>query len=128
MNLMLLAGSLAAILTLYGFAHMLKLGGDVRLQGKNDALALAESEGFDATAVAIDRGGLGAIARDAQGRHLLIRRHGVNWVSRVVAPPLDARLDKNFLTLGTNERAFGRITFDLGSAAAEWAASLRRVR
>lgn len=128
MNLAVLVGSLAAILILYGVANMLKLGGDIRLQGESDALALADAEGFDATDVAIDRGGLGAIARDAEGRHLLIRRHGVNWVSRILRAPLDARLDKNFLTLGTNEPAFGRITFDLGNAAAEWAASLRRVR
>jgi hypothetical protein len=127
-NWLLLGGSVAGILFLWGVARALGLGGDVRLSGQEEAIRRAEDDGFVAVDAAVDRAGMGAIVRDGDGRHLLIRRPGVHFVTRLLRPPLDARLHQNFLTLGTGERSFGRVTFDLGAAAAEWAASLRRVR
>jgi hypothetical protein len=128
MNVLVAAGSLVSVLLLAVLSRALGLGGDVRIAGRDEALRLAEAEGFSATDIAVDRAGIAAIARDAAGRHMLIRRHGVNFVARILHAPLDARLDQNFLTLGTGERLFGRITLDLGSAASNWAASLRAVR
>jgi hypothetical protein len=122
----MLAGSLAAVLLLAWFAKAMGLGGDVRL-GHNAARRIAEDEGFMPVDVITDRAGMAAIARDAGGRHMLIRRHGVNFVTRILRPPLDARLDQKFLTIGTGEPMFGRITLDLGDAASVWAAGLRRV-
>jgi hypothetical protein len=49
-------------------------------------------------------------------------------VTRILHPPLDARLDQKMLTIGDGERVFGRITLDLGDQAAIWAAGLRAVR
>jgi hypothetical protein len=126
MNGALLAGSLAAVLLLAWAAKALGLGGDVRLD-HDAALGIAESEGFQPVDIILDRAGMAAIVRDAGGRHMLIRRHGVNFVTRLLRPPLDARLDQNFLTMGTGERMLGRITLDLGAAASVWAAGLRRV-
>jgi hypothetical protein len=126
--LIVLGGSSVAILLIWIVSRALGLGGDVRLSGRDAALQLAEADGFIATDAVVDRAGIGAIARDADGRHLLIRRHGVHFVTRLLRAPLDARLDQNFLTLGTGERSFGRITFDLGGEASNWAASLRQVR
>ncbi len=123
----MLAGSLAAILLLAAAAGWLGLGGDIRLTRESVAQTL-DAEGFDAVDVAVDRGGIAALAKDADGRHLLIRRHGVHFVTRLLRPPLDARLDQTLLTLGTGERAFGRITLDLGNAASNWAAGLRNVK
>ena len=40
---------------------------------------------------------------------------------------LEARLDQNFLTIGTGEKTFGSITLNLGDAAQYWAAGLRHV-
>ena len=91
-------------------------------------MRIAAEDGFLSTEVTVDRAGMAAIVRDAAGRHMLIRRHGVNFVTRVLRAPLDARLDQKFLTLGTGETAFGRITLDLGDQAAIWAAGLRAVR
>jgi hypothetical protein len=122
----MLAGSLAAVLLLAWFAKAMGLGGDVRL-GHDAARRIAEDEGFMPVDVITDRAGMAAIARDAGGRHMLIRRHGVNFVTRILRPPLDARLDQKFLTIGTGEPMFGRITLDLGDAASVWAAGLRRV-
>ena len=85
MNWMMLAGSLAAVLLLAWTAKALGLGGDVRLT-RDDALRMAGDEGFQPTDVIIDRAGIAAIARDSGGRHMLIRRHGVNFVTRVLHP------------------------------------------
>jgi hypothetical protein len=109
-------------------ARAMGLGGDIRISGREDALRLVEAEGFVPSDIIVDRAGIAALARDAGGRHMLIRRHGVHFVARMLRQPLDARLDQKLLTLGTGERAFGRITLDLGDQAAIWAAGLRAVR
>jgi hypothetical protein len=127
MNWALLAGSLVAVLLLAWTTKAMGLGGDVRLD-EASARVIAENEGFAPADVIVDRAGIAAIARDADGRHMLIRRHGVNFVTRLLRPPLDARLDQKLLTLGDGEAAFGRITLDLGDQAAIWAAGLRAVR
>lgn len=127
MNWALLAGSLIAVLLLAGAAKAMGLGGDVRLD-HDAARRIAEHEGFMPVDVITDRAGIAAIARDAEGQHMLIRRHGVNFVTRMLRHPLDARLDQKLLTLGTGEPAFGRITLDLGDQAPIWAAGLRQVK
>ncbi len=127
MNWALLASSLAAVLLLAWAAKAMGLGGDIRLD-RDAALRIAAESGFEPTAAIVDRAGMAAIVRDAAGRHMLIRRHGVNFVTRILHAPLDARLDQKLLTLGTGERNFGRITLDLGDQAAIWAAGLRAVQ
>lgn len=128
MNLIVLGGSIAGIILLWLAAHWLQLGGDVRLAGRDAAVAIADADGFIAQDAIVDRAGIGALVRDDTGRHMLIRRHGVHFVTRVLHAPLNARLDKNFLTIGTSEASFGRVTLDLGDQAADWAASLRTVQ
>ena len=124
-----LAGSLIAILALAWFAHRLGLGGDARIQSPEEARELAEEavHGFEAEEVAIDRAGMGALCRDADGRVLLLRRHGSHWAARLLDSHAHARLDRSFLTLATADRRFGSVTFDLGEEAPVWAASLRRI-
>jgi hypothetical protein len=124
-----LAGSLFAILVLAWLAHQLRLGGDARIRSAEEARALADEaiHGFDPVEIAIDKAGMGALCRDATGRVLLLRRHGSHFASRLLDSHAHARLDQGFLTLATSDRTFGSVTFDLGPAAAIWAASLRRV-
>ena len=124
-----LAGSLIAILMLAWIAHRLGLGGDARIRSEDDARALADEalHGFEPTEIAIDKAGMGALCRDAEGRVLLLRRHGSHWASRLLDSHAHARLDQSFLTLATADRRFGSVTFDLGDKAAIWAASLRRI-
>lgn len=124
-----LAGSLVAILVLAWIAHRLKLGGDSRIRSEDEARELAEEAmpGFAPIEIAIDKAGMGALCRDAQGRVLLLRRHGSHWASRLLDSHAHARLDRNLLTLATAERRFGSVTFDLGEKAALWAASLRHI-
>ncbi|MFN3424475.1 MAG: hypothetical protein ACK4UL_05675 [Novosphingobium meiothermophilum] len=122
-------GSLVAILALFWIARKLRLGGDPRILGEEQARALADAAicGFDAQALVIDRAGIGALVRDGEGRVLLIRRHGSNFAARQLTSHAGVRLDGRFLTLSTDDRHFGTITLDLGEQAPVWAASLRRL-
>lgn len=131
MNLALvqIGGSLVAILALAGIARWLQLGEDVRLRDKDEARALAEAAvcGFDPVEIALDRAGIGALLRDAEGRVLLLKRHGARFAARLLSGHRDSRLDRNFLTVSTGEKRFGTVTLDLGAEAGVWAASLRRL-
>ena len=124
-----LAGSLAAILALAAFARWLQLGHDLRLRDAEHAKELANEAVycFHATDVALDKAGIGALLRDAQGRQMLLRRHGAMWAGRLLDSNVEARLDRDFLTIGTGEKTFGAVTLHLGEAAQIWAAGLRRV-
>ena len=124
-----LGGSLLAILLLTWLTLRIGLGGDVRLRDEHEARELANAAvyGFDPVDIAIDRAGIGALLRDAGGRVLLLRRHGVHFVGRLLSDHHGTRLDRNFLTLSTGESSFGTVTFDLGAEAQAWAGSLRRL-
>lgn len=129
-ELLKLAGSIVAILFLAWLARHWQLGGDVRIRSDEQARAIADEVicGFDATDIAIDKAGIGALLRDAKGRHLLIRRHGALWAGRLLDRHSETRLDQNFLTVGTGERTFGTVTLNLGERAQAWAAGLRHLQ
>ena len=112
------------------FARFLRLGGDVRIRSEEQAREIANETccGFDPVEIAIDKAGIAALLRDAEGRHLLVRRHGVQWAGRLLDRHNDSRLDKNFLTVGTGEKTFGSVTLNLGSQASHWAAGLRNLK
>jgi len=123
------AGSLAAILLVAWLVGWLRLGSDVRLRDEVAARELAAAAlcGFDPVAVALDRAGIGALVRDARGRVMLLRRHGAQFAGRLLDSHAFARLDRNFLTIGTYDTHFGSVTLDLGNEAQVWASSLRRL-
>lgn len=129
-ELLKLAGSIVAIFFLAWLARHWQLGGDARIRSEDDARIIADEiiVGFDATDVAIDKAGIGALLRDARGRHLLIRRHGAAWAGRLLDNHSETRLDQNFLTVGTGERTFGTVTLNLGEKAQYWAAGLRHLQ
>ena len=124
-----LAASVVLILGVTWLARKLALGTDVRLSGEAEARALAEAAvcGFHPQELALDRAGIGALARDQQGRVMLLRRHGAQFAARLLDSHADARLDRNVLTIGTGERYYAPDTLDLGDQAQVWAASLRRL-
>lgn len=128
-ELLQFGGSLLAILVLAWLALKLGLGGDRRIRDEDELRQLAEEAlyGFDPVEIAIDRAGLAALARDAEGRVMLLRRHGAHFASRLLDGHASVRLDRHFLVVGTSDRRFGAITLDLGEQAAAWAASLRRL-
>ena len=124
------AGSLAAILLLAWLAGRLGLGGDPRLRDPEEARRLASEAlcGFEAHELVLDRAGIGALLRDSAGRVMLLRRHGVHWVARLLDSHAGVRLDRSFMTIATSDKTFGAITLDLGDQAQIWASSLRRIR
>jgi len=128
-TLLKLGVSILAILFLAWLARFLGLGGDVRIRSDEQARAIADEiiSGFDPVDIAIDKAGMGALMRDAQGRHLLIRRHGAHFAGRLLDNHSETRLDQNFLTVGTGERTFGRVTLHLGKEAQYWASGLRHL-
>ncbi len=121
--------SLGAILLVGWIVSRLGLGGDVRLRDEAQARELAAASlcGFVPTDVALDRAGIGALIRDTTGRVMVLRRHGAHFAARLLDSHAFARLDHNFLTIGTGEARFGAITLDLGDQAQVWASSLRRI-
>ena len=128
-ELLKLVGSIAAILFIAWLARFWKLGGDVRIRSEEQAREIANETlcGFEPVEVAIDKAGIAALMRDADGRHLLVRRHGVQWAGRLLDHHNEARLDRNFLTVGTGEKTFGSVTLNLGAQASHWAAGLRHL-
>lgn len=130
MSWILIAGSIAGVLALYWLCRLLGLGAEVRINGAEHAMRLAEEAhcGFEPVAAIVDRGGYAALLRNAAGRHMLIRAHGSHFVSRFVEPPFEGRLDRRMLTLSFPDRMFGSVTLDLGDQAATWASGLRRAR
>lgn len=128
-ELIQLGASLGAVLFMAAIAWWMKLGGDARIRSEEQACILADQAicGFKPTAVVIDRAGIGALLKDAGGRQMLIRRNGAHFVGRLLDRNVMARLDRNFLTIGTGERSFGSITLDLGKEAQYWASGLRHL-
>ncbi len=128
--LLKLGGSVVAVLFLAWLARWLGLGGDLRIRSDEQARAIAGQVlyGFEPVDIAIDKAGIGALMRDAGGRHLLVRRHGAQFAGRLLDRHSDTRLDQNFLTVGTGEKTFGKVTLNLGPQAQYWAAGLRHLR
>ncbi len=120
---------MAAILLLWLMALKLCLGGDIRLRTEDQASQLAHEAvwGFEASEIVLDRAGIGALLRDSSGRVMLLRRHGAHFAARLLDSHGGIQLDRNFLTIGTGERLFGKVTLDLGPQAQVWAGSLRRL-
>lgn len=128
-QLLQLGGSVLGVLLLGWICWKLGLGADVRIGSEEEARRLASEAlcGFEATDLALDRAGIGALLRDSQGRVMLLRRHGAMFASRLLDSHAFARLDRNFLTIGTGEETFGKVTLDLGDKAQIWASSLRHL-
>jgi hypothetical protein len=114
------AGSLVAILALAGLAWWMKLGGTPALDSP-DAVQRAAGEVEDGfTPITTAHDGACALARDAQGRIMVIKRHGNRFAGRVLGPGSAARLAAGVLEIDPGEARFGKVTLDLPDAEA-WA-------
>ena len=105
------AGSMVAILALAGLAWWLKLGGAPRLDS-DDAVAHAAGEvedGFSPVAATCDAEGASALARDTQGRIMLIKRHGNRFAGRVLGPGAAARVAGGQIEVVPGDPRFGTV-------------------
>jgi hypothetical protein len=117
------AGSLVAILLLAGLAWWLRLGG-APLLSSDDSVRRAAAEvefGFDSVTIARDAESRAALARDAAGRIMVIKRHGNRFAGRVLTPAASARAQGGAaLEVDCGEARFGRVVLALPAAEA-WA-------
>lgn len=119
-------GSLVAILALAGIAWWLKLGG-APLLDSDGAVRRAAGEvedGFAPVATAHD--GSAALARDAAGRIMVIKRHGNRFAGRVLGSGSTARLAAGALEVDPGEARFGTVLLHLPDAKA-WAEAINRL-
>jgi hypothetical protein len=126
------AGSLVAILALAGLAWWLKLGGAPVLDS-DDAVARAAGEvedGFTPLASACDAEGDAALARDAAGRIMVIKRHGNRFAGRILGPGAAARIDNQpgefNLVVDAGEARFGKVFLTLPQPET-WAEAINRL-
>jgi hypothetical protein len=112
------AGSLAAILALAALARWMKLGGTPRIACEADIRRAANmvEDGFAPVETACDAEGAGALARDQDGRIMLIRRHGNRFAGRVLTGHAAARASGHVLTIDCGERRFGTTRLELDDA------------
>jgi hypothetical protein len=124
-----LAVSLLAVLALGWFARWLGLGSDVRIEDEAHArrLAFEGQYGFDARYAAVDLAGYSALVKDELGRHVLIAKKGNGFITRMLRPPVEGRLDQKFLTIDVQEPDVAPVTLNLGEDAQYWAAGLRHM-
>ncbi|QIQ88290.1 MAG: hypothetical protein G9473_14060 [Erythrobacter sp.] len=118
-------GSLLAILFLAGLAALMKLGGTPRLETAADVQRTAGEvvDGFEAVETALARDGAGALACDAEGRVMLIKRHGNRFAGRILTDRARTRLDGDALEVDCGERRFGRVRLALDEPAS-WQARI----
>lgn len=124
-----MAASLAAVLVLGWLAHWIGLGGDTRITDTAHAISIAHDGiyGFSGIDAAIDRAGYSALVRDRAGRHALIMIKGNKFVTRLVTPPIEGRLDHKLLTIDLREPDCAPVTLNLGDKAQYWASGLRHI-
>ena len=124
-----IGASLVAILAMAGLAKWLDLGGDARIADADHAkkIAFEGIYGFTGVDAVIDRAGYSALVRDAANQHVLIFKHGAQFVTRMLSAPIEGRLDQKFLTLNVGDMGVAPVTLNLGDAAQYWAAGLRHI-
>ena len=85
-------------------------------------------DGFDPVAIAFNVEA--ALARDASGRIMVIRRHGNRFAGRVLGPGARATVLPDpgvaMLVVDTGERRFGEVSLTLPDAEA-WAEAINRL-
>jgi hypothetical protein len=108
MSWLLLAGSLAAVLGLAGFARLLKLGGDGKVEDAGAAAKAAEQAlaGFRAEGAMVSEDDRAAIVAGAHGRVAVVKCHGANLAVREVKWSA-VRSTHEGLEIETGDRRFG---------------------
>lgn len=122
------AVSLIAIFAVAWLVGKLQLGAAPTIEGADHASEIAKgiSHGFAARDVVVSGCGQAALLRDAEGRMMVIRRHGSKFVGRELSDGSGVRLDRVCLEI-TPDTAFGTVRLEIGKQAQHWAASFRHL-
>ena len=121
-------GSLVAILVLAWLVKRFGLGANPSLKDDAAARAVAAevSDGFAALEVARDAGGAGALLRDAEGRIMLLKPHGVHFAGRILTASASATHSDNRISISTGEKRFGDVQLTIDDAAS-WVEAIIRL-
>lgn len=121
-------GSLIAILTLYGLARWLGLGGSPSL--KDTALLAAVADevdtGFTIEQAAVDRGGASALVKHADGRIMVIKRHGNRYAGRILGKGAKVREEVDGILIDCGEARFGTVRLSIENPAS-WVDTINRL-
>lgn len=121
--------SLVAIVLLAGLAYWLGLGRPARFESDEDVRRAAREAiyGFEAEKVARDANGAAALARDRNGRIMLLRRHGSKFAGRLLSDRARVWLvgedGTAKLHIDCGEPGFADITLDI-EAPEVWARAI----
>ncbi|MEM7667048.1 MAG: hypothetical protein AAF250_14415 [Pseudomonadota bacterium] len=131
-QLLIFAISLIAIFALAALAKVMRLGGDARIADEDEARRLADevSDGFVAEQVALDPSGCAALLKDAEGRIMLIKRHGNQFAGRILTKDAKAEVATGTIYIDSGERQFGgaHIEHDEASVSLSiWADAINRL-
>ncbi|NQZ45906.1 MAG: hypothetical protein HRT63_00050 [Erythrobacter sp.] len=121
-------GSLLAIFALFLLARWLKLGGKPVL-ADHAAVQHAANEvedGFATQRSAIARAGDAALAVDAAGRIMVIKRHGNHFSGRVLTPAAKVREEVDAIVVDCGEARFGPVRMSLDETG-YWVDAINRL-
>jgi hypothetical protein len=110
-KLVIVGGSLLAVLILAGIAWALRLGGG-RIADESEAKAAAEDalSGFEAVTAEVASDGQAALVLGRDGSLALLKMHGTQVAARQLRPPFDTEATPEGLRIATGEARFGRVT------------------
>jgi len=127
-QLLIFGGSLIAIVVLAGIARWMGLGGNPILRDEESVRAAASEveDGFAVERVSIARDGKAALALDADGRIMVIKRHGNRFAGRILTRSASAREEVDALIVDCGEAQFGPVRLSLADSSA-WADRINRL-
>lgn len=107
--------SLVAILALFALARAMKLGGQPKLTDERSAaFAAGEVEdGYVADRVAIARSGEAALARNAKGQIMVIKRHGNRFAGRILTPAAKVYEEVDIIIIDCGDARFGKVRLSI---------------
>lgn len=121
-------GSLIAIFALYALARALKLGGKPKLADEESVrFAAGEVEdGFVAERIAVTRQGAAALASDALGRIMLIKRHGNQFAGRILDSEAQVQEEVDAIVVDCGDTRFGKVRLSLENPGV-WVDAINRL-
>ncbi len=125
-QLLQFGGSLVAIVFVAWLVRRMGMGGPTPLSTDADIRDAAAEvvDGFQAKLVAGDESGKAALAKDAQGRLMLLKSHGAHVAGRILTAVSRAeQLSENAIRVDCGESRFGKVDLEIQDAST-WVAAI----
>lgn len=121
-------GSLIAIFALYVLARALRLGRRPKLVDEESVRFAVRGveDGFVPVRIAIGRGGSAALASDADGKIILVKRHGNRFAGRILTHNACAQEEVDAIIVDCGETRFGKVRLSIDQPNA-WVDAINRL-